>query len=190
MKKSKAHTVRLTEAEATVLDGVAAERGVAPGRFVEELVVEGLQRRMLERAIPSDTEDLAATERSLHLIEAGTDSGLRGNIDWDDGRLRFSSEERRTAIERRGASLEEARRAHLGEVMERHGIQIDDDPEYEARGKAALQQAAKIHEAGRLKPREAVIIDGFRVSTDPTDREVLHGPSNPAIWNPDTEGEA
>ena len=79
---------------------------------------------------------------------------------------------------------------HARNMAALYGIQIDDDPEYEARAKAIFQQAAKLQAGGRLKPREAVIIDEFRVSTDPTDREVLHGSSNPAIWNPDTDGEA
>ena len=105
--------------------------------------------------------------RSRSLVAGDGASSVRYRLAWR--RVRAAGNEPPT---RKGA------RGREGEQMT-----------WEERAKRAMEKAAELQDEGRLKPGEAIIVDGFPVSNNPSDHEVLHGPSNPAHWIPE-DGDA
>lgn len=114
MRNFKTFGPRFRPTEVTAIERLAAQEGCSATRLVEGLVIEGLQRRLLERAHPSVTEDEAATVRSLLQVTAGRGDLHRQFINWETGELLFP---RDLIAARRAESVAERRARQQREVL-------------------------------------------------------------------------
>ena len=105
---------RFRSTEVAAIEQLATQEGCSATRLVEGLVIEGLQRRLLECTHPSVTEDEAASVRSMLQVTAGRGDLHRQFINWETGELLFPED---LIAARRAESVAERRARQQREVL-------------------------------------------------------------------------